>query len=293
MGLLPKPSATLTDAEVADALSRAVAVINPLLDLLAQSDVTGLRKRTHRLLRPPRRVGDLVRRIRLRRRRRDAGRGPSNIDRALNAGARLVDAADLPGTAAWERMSRDQRVDWWVHRVGALDTLVVASPGMFGWLARVVPVTQLAGFVNQAVVLCAVAREYGVTDRCQQVRLLADVLCRRQLPDDCDFDSDPEPGPPPESPPSGWKPLAAVTSSTPVVVTRTVWQLAGILRSIFDEVAKRPQPKKRYQRLAALPGLGWIATYLGERGALARTVAAGESWLAAHPQALDGPADPG
>lgn len=280
MGLWPKPHATLTDADVAGALSRAVAVIDPLLNLLAEADPGGLRKRTHRLLTPPRRLGDRVRRLRLRRRRRAAGRGPGTADRARNAGAQLINAADLPGTAAWDRMSRDERIHWWVHRVGALNTLVVASPGSFGWLGRVVPVDDLAGFVNQAIVLCALAREYGVSDQREQVRMLAEVLCGRPLPADFDVASQPDPEPLPAQPPRGWKPLRAITSSTPVVVTRTVWQLAGILRATFDEVAKRQRPTKRYRLLGALPGLGLIASYAGERKALIRSAAAGEAWLA-------------
>ncbi len=282
MGLLPKPHVTLTDADVADALGRAVEVINPLLDLLAEADPIGLRERTHRLLAPPRGLTGRIRRIRLRQRRREAGRGPSNKTRALNAGAQLMNAADLPGTAAWNRMSRDERVHWWVHRVGALNTLVVASPGAFGWLGRVVPVSELAGFVNHAIVLCALAREYGVTDRREQVRLLAEVLCGRQLSPDVEVPAHPDPEPLPETPPPGWKPLEAITSSTPVVVTRTVWQLAGILRATFEEVAKRPHPKKLYQRLGVLPGIGAMATYFGERGALLRAAEEGVAWLEAH-----------
>lgn len=282
MGLFPKPHATLTDAEVADALNRAVAVINPLLDLLAQSDPIGLRQRTRRLLSPPRGLADRIRRRRLKRRRREAGRGPSAADRARNAGAQLMNAADLPGTAAWERMSRDERVHWWVHRVGALNTVVVASPRVFGWLARVVPVGELAGFVNHAIVLCALAREYGVTDRREQVRLLAAVLCRRDLPQDLDVPPPPDPEPLPETPPPGWQPLKTITSSTPVVITRTVWQLAGILRATFEEAAKRPHPKKLYQRLSLLPGIGAIAGYFGERGALFRSAREGVAWLDQH-----------
>ncbi|BBZ25404.1 hypothetical protein [Mycolicibacter hiberniae] len=281
MGLFPKPHTTLTDAEVADALSRAVTVIDPLLDLLAQADPIGLRRRTRRLPAPPHGLTHRIRRFRLRRRRHEAGRGPSAADRALNAGAQLLNAADLPGTAAWERMSRDQRAHWWVHRVGALNTLVVASPGAFGVLARVVPVGQLAGFVNQAVVLCALAREYGVTDRDAKVRLLAEVLCGRHLPETLELPAPSDPPPLPESPPPGWKPLRSITSSTPVVMTRTVWQLAGILRATFDEVGKRPHPKKLYQHLGSLPGLGLLASYFGERGALIRAARAGEAWLQA------------
>lgn len=81
----------------------------------------------------------------------------------LNAGAQLINAVDLPGAAAWDRMGRDERIHWWVHRVGALNTLVVASPGALGWLARVVPVGELAGFVNQAIMLCAVAQPTDAT----------------------------------------------------------------------------------------------------------------------------------
>lgn len=279
MGLLPKPHTTLSDADVADALARAVAVINPLLDLLAEADPIGLRKRTHRLLRPPRRLRDRVRRWRLRRRRRAAGRSPGTADRVRNAGAALINAVDLPGTAAWDQLNRDQRIHWWVHRVGGLNTVVVASPGAFGWLARVIPVSELAGFVSQAIVLCAVAREYGVTDRPTQVRMLAEVLCGRQLPETVDVPTDHEPRPLPETPPPGWEPLTALRSSTPVVITRTVWQLAGILRATFDEVAKRPHPGKLYHLLSSLPALGAIATYLGERGALKRSARQGVDWL--------------
>ncbi|OBG32857.1 hypothetical protein [Mycolicibacter heraklionensis] len=287
MGLFPKPHATLTDTEVADALGRAVAVIDPLLDLLAEADPIGLRKRSHRLLRPPHGLAHRIRRFRLRRRRNEAGRGPSVTNRALNAGAQLINAADLPGTAAWERMSREQRAHWWVHRVGAINTLVVASPGAFGLLARLVPVGELAGFVNHAIVLCALAREYGVTDRREQVRLLADVLCGRHLPETVEVPTQPDPAPLPVTPPPGWKPLASITSSTPVVITRTVWQLAGILRATFDEVSKRPHPKKLYQRLGSLPGFGLIAGYFGERGALIRAAEQGVAWLEAHEHGAD------
>lgn len=275
MGLLPKPHATLTDADVADALGRAVAVIDPLLDLLAQADPIGLRARSRRVLAPPRRLVGWLGRLRHR------APGQSTTERALNAGAHLLNAADLPGTAAWDRLDRDERVHWWVHRVGALATVAVASPGAFGWLTRVVPVSELAGFISDAIVLCALAREYGVTDRKMQVQLLAAVLCRRTLPDDVEVPPV-SPQPLPDSPPPGWRPLAAITSAMPVVAVKTVWQLAGILRATFTEVGKRPQPKKRYRRLGALPGIGAIATYFGERDALVRAAGDGVAWLDAH-----------
>ena len=142
--------------------------------------------------------------------------------------------------------------------------------------------SELAGFVNHAIVLCAVAREYGVTDQREQVRLLAAVLCRRQLPEEFLDTTAPAAAnlePLPETPPPGWKPLEAITSSMPVVVVKTVWQLAGVLRATFDEIAKRPQPTKWWQRMSALPWVGAVSTYFGERGALNKAAQDGVAWL--------------
>ncbi|MGH3582400.1 MAG: hypothetical protein ACRDUB_12505, partial [Mycobacterium sp.] len=36
---------------------------------------------------------------------------------------------DLPGTKAWDDKDRTARIRWWVRRVGALDTVLVAFPG--------------------------------------------------------------------------------------------------------------------------------------------------------------------
>lgn len=49
MGLISLPTAVLSDADIADALSRAVRVINPVLTVLAQSDPFGLKERTYEL----------------------------------------------------------------------------------------------------------------------------------------------------------------------------------------------------------------------------------------------------
>jgi hypothetical protein len=42
--------------------------------------------------------------------------------------------------------------------VGALDTVLVAFPGVFGVVADRLPIQDVLGFTNQAIVLCAVAR---------------------------------------------------------------------------------------------------------------------------------------
>jgi hypothetical protein len=130
VNLLPTPEVTIADSDVEDALGRAVAVINPLLDVLWGTDPFGLKRQDP----------------------------PNAISWALNA-------ADIPGTLAWDELSVDERIDWWVWRVGALNTVAVAFPGVLGVIGRRLPIQDLLGFASQAIVLCAVARELGVTDR--------------------------------------------------------------------------------------------------------------------------------
>ncbi|MBN3458222.1 hypothetical protein MMAG44476_36753 [Mycolicibacterium mageritense DSM 44476 = CIP 104973] len=240
MSVIPMPKADLTDADVADALGRAVGLIDVILDVLAEVDPLGLRRRSH-----------------------DLGAGTGVTGKALDFLACLLNCADVPGTQAWERKDRAARIHWWVRRVGALDTVVVAFPGVFGALASRLPVQDLFGFANQALVLCAVAREYGVTDHSTQVRLLASVLCGRELVD--------EPGavPAPE-----WSADWAEMS-----LPRKLWQLAGILNAIGDELGKRPHPRGVFHYLGMLPWVGAVAGYFGEFGALVRAAEAGQRWI--------------
>jgi hypothetical protein len=272
VNLIPTPTVVLSDADVACALHRAIAVIDPLLTLLA-SDPVGLKARGHDL---------------------DAD---SAVGRALDAAAWVLDAADVPGTKSWQDMSVDQRADWWVHRVGALDTVVVAFPGALGVLADRLPVQDLIGFASQAVVLVAVAREHGVTDRDQQVRLLASVLCDRDLDaaaasrgaDGLSGSSGHGAGTPDDH--------GAATPAVDDVVTppgedtddgaatglpRALWRVAGLLRAISDELVKRSQPRSVYRYLGLLPAVGAVVDYVGEYGALKRAAKEGKRWLAHH-----------
>jgi hypothetical protein len=247
MSLIPLPTATIDDSDVAGALHRAVGIINPVLDLLASVDLLGLKKRTHAL-----------------------GSSPGSGAKVLDAAAWVLNAADVPGTDAWADMDLDDRINWWVRRVGALDTILVASPGVFGVIADRLPVQDLLGFVNQSIVLCAVARELGVTDRREQVRLLGAVMCDRDL-DDRDVDDAGEDPPEADSAAVDW---------TPSGLGRGLWQLAGLMRAIGDELVKRPRPRRVFRYLGMLPAAGAIADYLGEYGALVRASKEGRDWIA-------------
>ncbi|SII51517.1 Uncharacterised protein [Mycobacteroides abscessus subsp. abscessus] len=181
MGLISLPTAVLSDADIADALSRAVRVINPVLTVLAQSDPFGLKERTYEL-----------------------GAGEGVVDKALDALACALNTATTPGTKAWDKLDTRGKTHWWVQRVGAVNTVFVAFPGIFGALAARLPVQDLLGFSNQAIVLVAIARELGINDHREQVRLLAKVLCNRTLGDESLVGADDQA---PETP-RNWSPFA-------------------------------------------------------------------------------------
>ena len=190
----------------------------------------------------------------------------------LDAAAWLLNTVDVPGTKAWDELDLDERVNWWVKRVGAVDTIAVAFPGAFGVVADRLPVQDVLGFVNQSIVLCAVARELGVTDRRQQVRLLGAVMCDRELGGQTGQDGEHDVGR--GDPSVEW---------TPNGLGKALWQLAGLMRAIGDELVKRPRPRSVFRYLGMLPAAGAVADYLGEYGALVRASKEGRQWIAQHP----------
>lgn len=244
MTVLSLPTATIKDDEVAAALLRVTQVVEPLLDLLAEADPLGWRERTHHL----------------------GGPAGNALGRVEDAFAGALNTAKVPGTLAWDDMPVDDRIDWWVNRVGALNTVIVAFPGVLGAVADRLPIQDLLGYTNQAIVLCAVAREHGIVDHRQQARLLAAVLSGRDLVPDPSDDASPSD--------------ARTLPRTPAGAAQALWRLAGLMRAISDELAKRPHPRGFYRVLGMLPGVGAVADYIGEYGALARAAKAGKRWIA-------------
>lgn len=245
MGFVGFRRAVLSDAEVAAALSRAVRLIDPMVVVLADADLFGLKARTYQ-----------------------PGGGDEPLDRVLDGLAVALNVAHAPGTRAWATMDVRHRVNWWVRRVGAVNTVLVASPRAFGLLSAALPVQDMLGFANQAIVLCAVAREYGVTDRGELIRLLAAVLCNRDLSADVIAEAQQHGA---EEPPR--------LGANPFAFARSLWRLAGVLRRIGDELHQRPQPRGIFRRLGVLPGVGGVAGYLGEYGALRRAAKAAVAHL--------------
>lgn len=235
----------MDDRTVAAALERSVAIIDPVLDILANRDPVGLKARTFR--RPA--ETDTV------------------LDKGLDALATVLNATDFPGTEAWQKLDADARAEWWVARIGALNTVAVAFPGVFGALVNRLPLQDLLGFANQSMVLVAVAREAGVTDRSAHVRMLASVLCEREI----DL-SEPEPAVEP----------AAERNSGPFALLHAMWDVATVLREVSSELAKRPHSRAAFRVISAIPVVGAVASYFGERGALSRAAKQGRRWVADH-----------
>ncbi len=242
MNLRPTPEVTISDSDVEDALRRAVRIINPLLNVLWGTDPLGLKRRTA-----------------------DFNDGP--LDRVVDGVSWTLNAADVPGTPGWDNLDTDARIDWWVQRVGAVSTVAVAFPGVLGVVGRALPIQDLLGFVSQAIVLCAVARELGVTDPDSQARMLAQVLCKRDL----------------SITKSGVVEPAEPIARSPLGIAKALWKLAGLFNAISDEFAKRPHPRTPFRYLAMLPGLGAIAAYFGEGFALARAAKDARKWVETHP----------
>jgi hypothetical protein len=131
-------------------------------------------------------------------------------------------------------------------------------------------VTTVLGFVNQAMVLVAVAREYRVTDRARQVELLASVLAAREVHVDA---LDPTPD---------GVPLEIKKKS----VVKATWDVVRTLQGGVNQMGRRPQPNKTLRLLSQLPVIGAPFNYVGERFALKRAVNAGRAWIVAHPDAI-------
>lgn len=248
------PQQTISDRDVARVLYAATGIVNPVLDVLENLDVLGLKRATRDA------VGST------------SGDDDSVLATVAHAIVWATDQTGAPGTARWEKWTVDQRTAWWVDRVGALGTVVVAYPGVFGILADRLPIQDLVGFAHQAIIICAVQRVHGVRDRHDQTDQLAALLCdrvvdsRRLLADGAD---------------STLPARHGVHISSPLDLVRSVWAVVGLLRSITDVLSHRPQPKQPWRLLSKLPVVGAVADYVGERAALSRAADAATASLRA------------
>ena len=232
----------ISDKQLAGVLTRVVGVANPVVSAIATTDPFGLRARTKRTEPQP-------------------GGG---LDAVADVAAWVLDAVSAPGTRSWEQMSADERSRWWVARIGAVNNLLVAYPGVFGVLLNRLPIQDALAYGNQTIVLVAIAREHGVRDRNEQVRLLAKVLSDRSIYPAAFEKGDDD----------------AASTRAPFGLVKALWRTAGVVRAIPGELEARPKPARVFQWVGMLPIVGVVGTYVGEFGALGRAADAGEAWLA-------------
>lgn len=241
----------LSDQQVVLVLDRAIAGIDPVIDVLAERDPFGIKNHTFHSV-----------------------DGDDGIGLVKHAASVPLDRAAWPGTRQWQQRTLDQRAAWWIDRIGAVNTIAVATPGIFGFWARLLPAGPLLGFANQAMVLIAIAREYGVDDRRHQIELLAAVLCGRDLTvDGIDHPT--------------LRPLPTDRRDRNREIIKAVWHTARILGGLSGELSRRPQPPRLLRWIGHIPVVGGPVNYLGEWIALRQATEAERAWLADHPEAVD------
>ncbi len=195
-----------------------------------------------------------------------AGRVPSLLARA---GDRVVDTVRgrvHPGSTEWSASRVEERVEWWVGQVGTLVAFVAATPRFFGVLADRLPVQDVFGAAAQGLVVCAVAREHGVDDEQEWVRLLGRVLLDRDLSPAVQAGAA-RVGAEQLTEDDEIRAVAAREAGGPVRRgAATVWQLARKLLALQTLFDRRPRGSLPFRALAKVPVVGLVGGFLDERG---------------------------
>lgn len=253
----------LTDAEVVAILRPFVRATAPILDALRESDPLGLQARAAQAAARGEELAEIA-------------KVEPAMRRVLLNG---LSSVKVPGTPKWQRLTPDQRVKWWIGRVGRLTCLVTAVPGIGGALADRLPVQDTLGAASQGLLLCAIAGERGVTDYGDRVRLIAWVLFGRSIdPRVAAGDVADEDAKAAE--------LTAKLDSEPgkrvsiIGFAKTLWRLGQSLRAFGDELDKRPHGKLWQRALGLFPlFVGMFADYVAERSALKKCAKRANRWF--------------
>lgn len=263
----------ITDAHVVGVLKAVVRGSGPVLDALTETDPLGWKQRTHR------RDPEVIELNGSDTPDHDGGRGVvlRLRDKAVHNAVESFYRTEFPGTAAWQGMGVADRSRWWMNRVGRFTTLVAAVPGLGGVVADRFPLQDTLGAASQALVLCALAREGGVTDQVDQVRLLAHVLTRRSVSREMVAGTAEHQETTTEQQP----PRSAVVGAG-----RALWRWGRVLRGIVGELDKRPHGGFITRLAGKLPVVGIAGDYFAERSAMRKAAHQGQQWMRTHRDTL-------
>ena len=174
-----------------------------------------------------------------------------------------------PASPEWGRQPLDDRVRWWVRRIGVSAGLAAAVPRVAGALSSRVPLQAALGASAAGLAVCATAREHGIDDPADWVPLLAKVLLDRDVaprpvttPEAEAAAASLDESPAPEEA-KGLGPGARRAAGTLWNLARQIWEL----QSVLDE---RPRGNIVFRTVAQVPVVGLAGGFLDERGGIKR-----------------------
>ena len=198
-------------------------------------------------------------------------------DRALDAVRDRALGEVTPASPDWAQLPLEQRVDWWVGRIGLSAGLAAAAPRFAGALADRVPLQAALGASAAGLAVCAVAREHGVTAAEDWVPLLAKVLTDRDLPPQSEQVPTPEASEQAlaeegvddvDDAEEGQPSRAATLGRGAQRAGRTLWRLARTFLELQHLLEERPRGGFLARTLAKLPVVGVAGGWLDERGGI-------------------------
>jgi hypothetical protein len=202
----------------------------------------------------------------------DDGKEPSSLPaRALDAVRDRAVGKVNPGDDEWPQQPLQERLDWWVDRIGVAAGLAAAAPRVAGALSDRFPLQAALGASASGLAVCAVARECGVLPPTEWVPLLGKVLFNRGL-------STKAPVPPPEESEQSLRDpedeavqqssLASALARGARRSARTLWRLATAFRDVQHLLDERPRGRLLARAVAKVPVVGLAGGWLDERGAI-------------------------
>lgn len=192
--------------------------------------------------------------------------------RALDALRDRAMGEVTPASSRWAERPVQQRVDWWVTRIGISAGLAAAAPRFAGALADRVPLQAALGASAAGLAVCATAREHGRTAPADWVPLLAQVLFDRTLAPTSPVVPDAQESEQQLDTEGGEEPAddgtVAKLGRGAQRAAKTVWRLARTFMELQHLLDERPRGGFLVRTIAKVPVVGLAGGWLDERGGI-------------------------